>query len=169
MAKRVVKEVESQIAEVQEEKKAAKKTVIKSDTPVRVFNNTTGGISFKNAKGQWHRMKHRGFVDVTYADLEHLYIEAPQILTSGSVYIAWQPVREKLGLDYENIDVVFKSERIFWKQQNSMKVHLQKWSLQKINRFLEMLLNIEKTVKFSQNKNVEFENFVLKSILVFEK
>lgn len=69
----------------------------------------------------------------------------------------------------ENIDVVFKSERIFWKQQNSMKVHLQKWSLQKINRFLEMLLNIEKTVKFSQNKNVEFENFVLKSILVFEK
>ncbi|MBO4956622.1 MAG: DNA polymerase III subunit delta [Rickettsiales bacterium] len=69
----------------------------------------------------------------------------------------------------ENIDVVFKSERIFWKQQNSMKVHLQKWSLQKINRFLEMLLNIEKTVKFSQNKNVEFENFVVKSILVFEK
>lgn len=69
----------------------------------------------------------------------------------------------------ENIDVVFKSERIFWKQQNSMKVHLQKWSSQKINRFLEMLLNIEKTVKFSQNKNVEFENFVLKSILVFEK
>lgn len=103
MAKRVVKEVESQIAEVQEEKKTAKKTVIKSDTSVRVFNNTTGGISFKNAKGQWHRMKHRGFVDVTYADLEHLYIEAPQILTSGSVYIAWQPVREKLGLDYENI------------------------------------------------------------------
>lgn len=84
-------------------KKPAKKVVIKDDTPVRVFNNTTGGISFKNSKGLWKRMAHRGFADVTYADLEHLYIESPRILTSGSLYIAWQPVREKLGLDYDHI------------------------------------------------------------------
>lgn len=65
----------------------------------------------------------------------------------------------------ENIDNVFKSEKIFWKQQNNIKIHLQKWSLQKINKFLEMLLNAEKNIKFSPNRNVEFENFILKSIL----
>lgn len=69
----------------------------------------------------------------------------------------------------ENIENVFKSEKIFWKQQNSMKIHLQKWSLQKINKFMEMLLNVEKNIKFSLNKNIEFENFILKSILFFSK
>ena len=69
----------------------------------------------------------------------------------------------------DSIENVFKNEKIFWKQQNSMKIHLQKWSLQKINRFLEMLLNVEKNVKFSPNREVEFENFVLKSMLVLGK
>lgn len=93
-------------------KKPAKKVVIKDDTPVRVFNNTTGGISFKNSKGLWKRMAHRGFADVTYADLEHLYIESPRILTSGSLYIAWQPVREKLGLDYDHIFALKDIEQV---------------------------------------------------------
>lgn len=107
------KAVALEVEEVkQPTKKAAKKVVIKDDTPVRVFNNTTGGISFKNSKGLWKRMAHRGFADVTYADLEHLYIESPRILTSGSLYIAWQPVREKLGLDYEHIFALKDIEQI---------------------------------------------------------
>ena len=69
----------------------------------------------------------------------------------------------------DSIENVFKNEKIFWKQQNSIKIHLQKWSLQKINKFLEMLLNVEKNVKFSPNREVEFENFVLKSMLVLGK
>lgn len=69
----------------------------------------------------------------------------------------------------ENVDTVLKNEKIFWKQQNTMKLHLKKWNLQKINNFLEMLLNVEKNIKFKQNKNIELENFILKSILYFAK
>lgn len=68
-----------------------------------------------------------------------------------------------------SIDNVFKTEKIFWKQQINIKSYLNKWNLQKVNNFLELLLNIEKTSKFSLNKNIEFENFILKSILFFSK
>lgn len=120
-------------AEVQETVSAKpKKVVIKDDTPVRVFNNTTGSISFKNAKGVWKRMSHRGFADVTFADLEFLYIETPRILTSGSVYIAWQPVREKLGLDYSNIFALKDIEEILELPEGQLlaKVHNAPRSLQ---------------------------------------
>lgn len=113
-------------AEVQETVSAKpKKVVIKDDTPVRVFNNTTGGLSFENAKGLWKRMSYRGFVDVTFADLEHLCIETPQILTSGAAYIAWQPVREKLGLDYSNIFALKDIEKVLELPEGELldKVH----------------------------------------------
>lgn len=80
-----------------------KKVQINGSTIVRVFNNTSGSVSFKNVNGIWVRLRNKGYKDVTYSDLENLYNEYPKMLNSGILYIAWQPVREKLGLDYENI------------------------------------------------------------------
>lgn len=61
-----------------------------------------------------------------------------------------------------NIEDVFKNEKIFWKQQISMKNHIKYWALDKINNILEELLEVEKKIKFSQNGKIEFENFLLK-------
>lgn len=66
----------------------------------------------------------------------------------------------------EQLEEVFKKEKIFWKQQNFVKVHVQKWSLNKINLMLEKLIDVEKSVKFNNNK-IEFENFLLKSFMYF--
>ncbi len=85
------------------EVKKPKQVVINRDTLVRVYNNTTGSVSFKDVQGQWVRIRNKGFAEVRFADLENLYNISPQMLDSGTLYIAWQPVREKLGLTYENI------------------------------------------------------------------
>ncbi len=68
----------------------------------------------------------------------------------------------------EQLDEILKKEKIFWKQQSFVKIHIQKWNLNKINLMLEKLIDIEKIVKFSNNKT-EFENFILKSFMYFEK
>ena len=80
------------------EVKKPKQVVINRDTLVRVYNNTTGSVCFKDVQGQWVRIRNKGFAEVRFADLENLYNISPQMLDSGTLYIAWQPVREKLGL-----------------------------------------------------------------------
>ena len=48
---------QSEVKEVKTEMKAKpKKAVIKADTIVRVYNNTTGGVSFLNTVGNWVRL-----------------------------------------------------------------------------------------------------------------
>ena len=49
------------------------------------------------------RLLPKGFQDVTFSDLEKLNNTCPQMLTSGSVYIQSEEVRQKLALDYENL------------------------------------------------------------------
>lgn len=61
-----------------------------------------------------------------------------------------------------NIDEVFKNEKIFWKQQISIKNHIKNWSLYEINNILKELLEVEKKTKFNQNWKIEFENFLIK-------
>ncbi len=68
----------------------------------------------------------------------------------------------------EQLDDILKKEKVFWKQQNFVKIHIQKWTLNKINLILEKLIDVEKNVKFSNNKT-EFENFILKSFIYFDK
>ena len=95
---------QSEVKEVKTEMKAKpKKAVIKADTIVRVYNNTTGGVSFLNTVGNWVRLLPKGFQDVTFSDLEKLNNTCPQMLASGSVYIQSEEVRQKLALDYENL------------------------------------------------------------------
>lgn len=167
MAKKAVKEVE-QVEGVKAETAKPKKTVIKDDTPVRVFNNTTGSISFKNSKGVWKRMRHRGFVDVTFGDLEHLYIETPHILTSGSIYIAWNPVREKLGLNYENIFALKDIEQILELPEAQLldKVHNAPRALQievaqyLIEHIKDYRVNVIRTVEQATKINImDFAQF----------
>ena len=95
---------QSEVKEVKTEMKAKpKKAVIKADTIVRVYNNTTGVVSFFNTVGNWVRLLPKGFQDVTFSDLEKLNNTCPQMLASGSVYIQSEEVRQKLALDYENL------------------------------------------------------------------
>ena len=71
----------------------------------------------------------------------------------------------------ENKDIasIFKSENIFWKQQNIMKIHLSKLSLPLIDKILKNLFILEKEIKFDTNKNIIFENFILKSLIFCNK
>lgn len=93
---------------------------INGNTTVRVFNNTSGSVSFKNTNGTWVRLRNKGYKDVTYSDLENLYNEYPKMLNSGVLYIAWQPVREKLGLDYENIFALKDIEKLLELPENEL-------------------------------------------------
>lgn len=61
-----------------------------------------------------------------------------------------------------NTNEVFRNEKIFWKQQISMKNHIKNWSLDEINNILKELLEVEKKTKFNQNGKIEFENFLLR-------
>jgi DNA polymerase-3 subunit delta len=71
--------------------------------------------------------------------------------------------------DGNNIESVVsdKNRKIFWKQQNYVKIHIQKWSLNNINKMLKKMIDVEKSTKFSVSGKIEFENFVLKSFLTF--
>lgn len=64
-----------------------------------------------------------------------------------------------------DLNDVFKSERIFWKQQIFIRNYIQKWSLKEINFILEKLLSVEKESKFSSNGKLTFENFILRCFL----
>lgn len=152
----------AQVEVAPQEETKPKKTVIKDDTPVRVFNNTTGSVSFKNSKGVWKRMRHKGFVDVTFADVEHLYIEAPHMLTSGIAYIAWKPVRDKLGLDYENIFALKDIQEILELPEYALldKIHNAPRSLQievaqyVIENISEYRVNVIRTVEKATNISI---------------
>ena len=83
-------------------------------------------------------------------------------------FLQLQKIKEYLNKG-ESIDNVFKYEKIFWKQQNIIKIHLSKWNINSINKMLSKLLELEKEIKFDTNKNIIFEHFILKSLLFFNK
>ena len=108
----------------------------------------------------------------TFRILHKIFEENIELIVVIRILVRYFMQLQKIRFLVDNgdsVENVFKNEKIFWKQQNSMKIHLQKWSLQKINRFLEMLLNMERNIKFSPTREAEFENFVLKSMLALGK
>ncbi len=64
-----------------------------------------------------------------------------------------------------DINEVFKSERIFWKQQIFIRNYIKKWSLKEISNMTEKLMNVEKESKFGSNGKLIFENFILRCFL----
>lgn len=68
----------------------------------------------------------------------------------------------------DNIENIMSTERVFWKQQIFVKTHLKNWTLNKINIMLEKLIDAEKNIKFSNNSEIELENFILKCFLYFK-
>ena len=64
-----------------------------------------------------------------------------------------------------DINEVFKSERIFWKQQIFIRNYIKKWSLKEISNMTEKLMNVEKESKFGSNGKLIFENFILRYFL----
>ena len=139
--------------------KSSKK--INGNTIVRIFNNTSGGVSFKSVNGTWVRLRNKGYKDVTYSDLENLYNEYPRMLNSGVIFIAWQQVREKLGLDYENIFALkdikelleLPQPELFSKLQNAprpLQAEVAQYAIHNINELTVGVINtIQDATKIS--------------------
>lgn len=83
-------------------------------------------------------------------------------------FLQLQKMRTSIEKNKLSIDLVIEQEKIFWKQKNFIKYHLQKWNLKKINLMLEKLLELEK-IKFNSKPQIFIENFFLKAMLFFEK
>ena len=50
-----------------------------------------------------------------------------------------------------------------------MKIHLNKWNIFLIDKTLKNLFDLEKEIKFDTNKNIIFENFILKNLIFCNK
>ena len=63
------------------------------------------------------------------------------------------------------INEVFKTEKIFWKQQILLSNHIKKWNISEINTMIKKLAEVERDLKFSINARLIFENFVLRCLI----
>lgn len=90
------------------------------------------------------------------------------IRTLSRYFLQMQKVKSVV-MNGGDVIAAMKAEGVFWKQQNIMKIHINKWNIYAINKILEKLLELEKDIKFDPNRNTIFENFILKSSLFFHK
>jgi DNA polymerase III delta subunit len=80
-------------------------------------------------------------------------------------FLQLQKMKHYADNEGNSIDEVMEMERVFWKQKDAVKSHLNRWSLKNINIFLEKLIEFEK-LKFNYDSQRSVENFLLKAMLV---
>ena len=106
----------------------------------------------------------------TFKSLNKLLSENQSIVLTRSLishFLLLQRINYRIS-NGEDISNAIKSEKVFWKEQLYIKKHLAIWDLKKINFMLEKFIELEKTSKFSTT-NVEFEEFILKTFMIFKK
>lgn len=118
------------------------------------FRNDFCDLNFKETLRDLTRMRNEG-------------VESVVILRTMIRYFLQLQKISFLISQGEDREEIFTRERIFWKQQISMKNHLRIWSLPRIGDILEKLLEAEKKIKFSTRSAMELENFILKLLLKF--
>lgn len=84
-------------------------------------------------------------------------------------FLQLQRMKYCIEVEKSTIDEMITRERIFWKQAPKTKSHLEKWSLQNINKMLEKLIEFEKIKFDTEHTRTFIEEFLLKALLVFNK
>ncbi|MDR1498820.1 MAG: DNA polymerase III subunit delta [Rickettsiales bacterium] len=109
--------------------------------------------------------------DGTFRILNKIFREDVELVVIIRILIRYFLQLQKMRFLLDSGDTMenILKNGVFWKQQSHTRAHLQLWSLGNINSMLKRLMKLEKEVKFSENKNIEFENFVLRSLMVFRK
>lgn len=106
----------------------------------------------------------------TFKSLNKLLSENQSIVLTRSLishFLLLQRINYRIS-NGEDISNAIKLERVFWKEQLYIKKHLEIWDLKKINFMLEKFIELEKTSKFSTT-NIEFEEFILKTFMIYKK
>ena len=106
----------------------------------------------------------------TFKSLNKLLSENQSIVLTRSLishFLLLQRINYRIS-NGEDISNAIKLEKVFWKEQLYIKKHLAIWDLKKINFMLEKFIELEKTSKFSTT-NVEFEEFILKTFMIYKK
>ena len=107
--------------------------------------------------------------DKTFNSLDKLLKENQKIVLIRSLishFLLIQKIQYRISIG-ENIENAIKSEKVFWKEQITIRKHLEFWDLKKINNMLEKFIDLEKN-KFSST-NIEFKDFILRTFMVFKK
>ena len=104
----------------------------------------------------------------TLRNLRKIYnegVETIVLIRSLSRYFMQLQKIKYLINECNEINEVFKTEKIFWKQQILLSNHIKKWNISEINTMIKKLAEVERDLKFSINARLIFENFVLRYLI----